>query len=148
MINFISISLILISMFYTFRWSINKPYIDNTFDLLCSSIKNTCFLYLYNEDFVVPYIDEANIEYVIESYLNLNYNSIARVRSNLYQYASESGCDDYDTVDLYVKDLERLWLVRNKYSRLNQTVENLYKVKGFIKISIEYYQGGKDEAQN
>lgn len=54
----------------------------------------------------------------------------------------------YDTVDLYVKDLERLWLVRNKYSQLNQTVENLYKVKGFIKMSIEYYQGGKDEAQN
>ena len=33
--------------------------------------------------------------------LNLNYNNIARVRSNLYQYASESGCNDYDTVDLY-----------------------------------------------
>ena len=33
--------------------------------------------------------------------LNVNYNSIARVRSNLYQYASESGCNDYDTVDLY-----------------------------------------------
>lgn len=33
--------------------------------------------------------------------LDLNYNNIARVRSNLYQYASESGCNDYDTVDLY-----------------------------------------------
>ena len=33
--------------------------------------------------------------------LDLNYNSISRVRSNLYQYASESGCNDYDTVDLY-----------------------------------------------
>ncbi len=33
--------------------------------------------------------------------LDLNYNTVSRVRSNLYQYASESGCDDYDTVDLY-----------------------------------------------
>ena len=54
----------------------------------------------------------------------------------------------YDSIDLIVKDLERLWLVRNKYSHLNQTVNNLYKVKEFIKISKEYYQGGKDEAQN
>ena len=44
----------------------------------------------------------------------------------------------YDSVDLLVKDLERLWLVRNKYSRLNQTVKLLRKVKKFIKISIEY----------
>ena len=54
----------------------------------------------------------------------------------------------YDSVDLLVKDLERLWLVRNKYSRLGQTVNNFNKVKEFIKISIEYYQGGKDETQN
>lgn len=33
--------------------------------------------------------------------LDLNYNTIARVRSNLYQYAAEAGCSDYDTVDLY-----------------------------------------------
>ena len=33
--------------------------------------------------------------------LDLNYNSIARVRSNLYQYASDSDCYEYDTVDLY-----------------------------------------------
>ena len=52
----------------------------------------------------------------------------------------------YDSVDLLITDLERLWLVRNKYSRLNQTVKLLEKVKKFIKISIEYYQGGKDEA--
>ena len=54
--------------------------------------------------------------------------------------------DSYDSVDLLIKDLERLWLVRNKYSRLNQTVNLLQKVKKFIKISIQYYQGGKDEA--
>jgi len=54
----------------------------------------------------------------------------------------------YDSIDLIVKDLERLWLVRNKYSRLNDTVNKLYKTKEFIKLSIEYYQGGKDEAQN
>lgn len=30
-----------------------------------------------------------------------NYAQIARVRSNLHQYAEGSGCTDYDTVDLY-----------------------------------------------
>ena len=54
----------------------------------------------------------------------------------------------YDSIEIIIKDLERLWLVRNKYSRLNNTVNNLLKVKEFIKISIKHYQGGKDEAQN
>ena len=62
------------------------------------------------------------------------------------QFRLKSLKHSYDSVDLLVKDLERLWLVRNKYSRLNQTVKLLEKVKKFIKISIEYYQGGKDEA--
>ena len=62
------------------------------------------------------------------------------------QFRLKSLKHSYDSVDLLVKDLERLWLVRNKYSRLNQTVKLLEKVKEFIKISIEYYQGGKDEA--
>ena len=64
------------------------------------------------------------------------------------QFRLKSFKHAYDSIDLIVNDLERLWLVRNKYSRLNQTVNNLLKVKEFIKISIEYYQGGKDEAQN
>jgi hypothetical protein len=64
------------------------------------------------------------------------------------QYRLKAFKNAYDSIDSIVKDLERLWLVRNKYSRLGQTVNNFNKVKEFIKISIEYYQGGKDETQN
>ena len=35
----------------------------------------------------------------------------------------------YESVDLIIEDLKRLWLVRNKYSRLNYTIQNLLKIK-------------------
>ena len=54
----------------------------------------------------------------------------------------------YESLDNIVLDLKKIWLVRNKSSRLNDSVENLIKIKKFIKMSIEYYQGGKNGTQN
>lgn len=52
----------------------------------------------------------------------------------------------YDSIDKIIIDLEKNWLVRNKSSRLKKSIENLLKVKEFIKMTIKYYQGGKNEA--
>lgn len=54
----------------------------------------------------------------------------------------------YESLDNIILDLKKIWLVRNKSSRLNDSVENLIKIKKFIKMSIEYYQGGKNGTQN
>jgi len=54
--------------------------------------------------------------------LDLDYNNIARARSNLYQYASEAGCNDYDTVDLYSLITE-LKFVSNKTSEVLTAIE-------------------------
>lgn len=52
------------------------------------------------------------------------------------------------SIDGLIEDLKTIWLVRNKYSRLDKSVDELKQVKEFIKRSIKYYQGGKDETQN
>ena len=52
------------------------------------------------------------------------------------------------TIDKLIEDLKTLWLTRNKYSRLDKSVEELIKVREFIKRSISYYQGGKDETKD
>ena len=51
-------------------------------------------------------------------------------------------------IDKIILDLEKNWLVRNKSSRLNNSIENLLKVRKFIKLSIEHYEGGKNGAQD
>ena len=61
------------------------------------------------------------------------------------QFRFDKFNEAYESVDLIIKDLKRLWLVRNKYSRLNYTIQNLLKIKEFIIKSIDYYQGGNDE---
>lgn len=48
-------------------------------------------------------------------------------------------------IDNTIEDLKKLWLVRNKSSRLEKSVKNILKMKEFIKISIEHYQGGTNE---
>lgn len=54
----------------------------------------------------------------------------------------------YNAIENIEKDLEKIWLIRNKYSHLSMTIANLEKVKEFIKKSLDYYQGGKDETKN
>ena len=61
------------------------------------------------------------------------------------QFRFDKFNEAYESVDLIIKDLKRLWLVRNKYSRLNYTIQNLLKIKEFIIKSIDYYKGGNDE---
>jgi len=46
-------------------------------------------------------VEKSLNSFVSDINLSYDYNIVAKARSNLYQYASESGCNDYDTVDLY-----------------------------------------------
>ena len=48
-----------------------------------------------------------------------------------------------ENVEKVKKDLKDIWLYRNKYSRLDKSLEELNKVKQFAIMSIDYYQGGK-----
>lgn len=48
-----------------------------------------------------------------------------------------------ENIEEIKKDLKDIWLYRNKYSRLDKSLEELNKVKQFAIMSIDYYQGGK-----
>lgn len=52
------------------------------------------------------------------------------------------------SIDGLIKDLKKIWLVRNKYSHLDKSVEELLKMKQFIKRSIDFYRGGTHETQD
>lgn len=54
----------------------------------------------------------------------------------------------YQSIDGIISDFKKLWLVRNKYSHLDESVENLLKIKEFAMRSINYYRGGKNGTQN
>ena len=49
-------------------------------------------------------------------------------------------------LEKYCVDLKDVWLQRNKYSQLDNTLNYIYKVIRFIDLSIEYYKGGANEA--
>ena len=80
--SFIFTIFLVFSSLFSFKYISYKNYIDNSFDLLCSSIKNCVYLYLIDDEFVNPYIDKDNIGMFIESYLNENVKYV----SNKYKY--------------------------------------------------------------
>lgn len=80
--SFIFTVFLVFSSLFSFKYISYKNYVDNSFDLLCSSIKNCVYLYLIDDEFVNPYIDKDNIGMFIESYLNENVKYV----SNKYKY--------------------------------------------------------------
>ena len=54
----------------------------------------------------------------------------------------------YTSIDAIINNFRKLWLIRNKYSHLDESVENLLKIKEFAMRSINYYRGGKHGTQN
>ena len=101
-------------------------------------------------------IEMCDIEQLIKDELNNSINILDMMAMINISY--QESVDLHFRIDMLneadqilnviIEDLRRLWLVRNKYSRLDKSVGNLLKVKEFIKISKEYYQGGKDETKN
>lgn len=101
-------------------------------------------------------IEMCDIEQLIKDELNNSINILEMMAMINISY--QESVDLHFRIDMLneadqilnviIEDLRRLWLVRNKYSRLDKSVGNLLKVKEFIKISKEYYQGGKDETKN
>lgn len=71
-------------------------------------------------------------------------------------YAYNEGLKDKERIKLleeakvilekYCVDLKDVWLQRNKYSQLDNTLNYIDKVIRFIDLSIEYYKGGANEA--
>ncbi len=57
--------------------------------------------------------------------LDLNYYSIAKIRSNLYQYGSASGTSDYDTVDLYALVSKLKTISSNKADSVLTALDNV-----------------------
>lgn len=53
-----------------------------------------------------------------------------------------------ESTDGLIQELSRIWLVRNKFSGLNKSIENLKKMKRFAQLSKDYYQGGYNEKKN
>ncbi len=149
--------------FYTLLWVLKSYTVENKIEYFISKMKhNNLFNY---EQFVLimeffeqkkKEIALCKIDDVFKDELINSINILEIVAKVNIGYQENVGKElrikilgnAYDSIDSIINDLERLWLVRNKYSRLNQTVDNLLKMKEFIKISLEYYQGGKDETQN
>lgn len=148
--------------FYTMVWILNSFKDENPIEYFKTKMKYNLFNFeqytllmdFFNQkkkEINMCEIDEIFKDEIINSInileiiamVNIGYQENIELiyRLKTFEYA-------YNAINGVIKDLEKLWLNRNKYSHLNQTVNNLLKVKEFIKNSIEYYQGGKDETKN
>ena len=93
--------------------------------LFKDEFKNSIDILKMNANIIIGYQEKVDVDFRIEK----------------LQEAEQS-------IEKIILDLEKNWLVRNKSSRLQKSIENLLKVKKFVKLSIEYYKGGKNGTQN
>ncbi len=148
--------------FYSLVWVLKSFLVDDPIDYYKTKMKYN----LYNRNQFVLIMDffeqkkkEVNLCEIDQLFKDEIKNSIsilemaARIMIG-YQENDEINFrlkelkKAYESIENIILDLRKIWLVRNKSSRLNDSVENLLTIKKFIKMSIEYYQGGKNGTQN
>lgn len=145
--------------FYSMVWALNSFKEDNPVEYYRRRMKYNLYnleQYTLLMDFFKQKKKEINMCAIDQLFKDEMINSIniLEMLANIMigynemldsQFRFDKFNEAYELVDLIIKDLKRLWLVRNKYSRLNYTIQNLLKIKEFIIKSIDYYQGGNDE---
>lgn len=73
------------------------------------------------------------------AHLNYAYNKDEKDKIKYLEKAQKG-------LEKYVSELPDIWLARNKYSDLDDTLEMFGKVLKFIQISVEHFKGGTNEA--
>ena len=71
--------------------------------------------------------------------VNVGYNENIDVEYRITRFK-----ETIKNIDKVKEDLKEIWLKRNKYSKLDNSLCELDKLKQFAIMSIDYYQGGKE----
>ena len=146
--------------FYAMVWVLNSLKEINPIEYFKTRMKYN--LYNYNQYILIndffnqkkKEIDMCDIEEIFKNEFKHSIDILQMMSKVIVGYQEEIDVSfrldalnsAYDSIDKIIIDLEKNWLVRNKSSRLKKSIENLLKVKEFIKMTIKYYQGGKNEA--
>ena len=125
-------------------------------DIIRHNVLNSKNYWLLN-NFLLNQIKEFKIllkdKLIKKEMINTAHLVLALVKLN-YAYNCEVALsekkklltDAKSLFENYKKDLKDIWLTRNKYSHLDDTLGYIDKEIKFIDLSFEYFEGGANEA--
>lgn len=148
--------------FYSMVWALNAMKEEDPIQYFTSKMK---YNYLSLEEYYLlnDFFDQkkkelslSKVDSLIKDEINHSISLLQTIMKISFGHQTKQDLnyrilcfeDAIHSIDGLIRELKRLWLVRNKYSGLNKTIANLEKVKIFAIKSLDFYKGGAHETQN